>query len=197
MADTLPAHYAAWEETFAALGLACPLEFLIRHNGKPTALIVARDDAFGQRVADAVAQRLTARGVTPTIQPYNPESEAYGGDVAAALAAGPAQIVLIGYAELADFIGGFIEQGVLPSAFPMTVVTDRLDQALFRRFAQPGVLNGLVAVGVGSERAALDGEGLLLSQFVHTPHDLSHPDAANRAQAVENWKRAVEVGSAA
>ncbi|MGD9753784.1 MAG: ABC transporter substrate-binding protein [Acidimicrobiia bacterium] len=127
-------------------------------RGLPTALIVARDDAFGQRVADAVAQRLTARGVTPTIQPYNPESEAYGGDVAAALAAGPAQIVLIGYAELADFIGGFIEQGVLPSAFPMTVVTDRLDQALFRRFAQPGVLNGLVAVGVGSERAALDGE---------------------------------------
>ncbi|MCB1825036.1 MAG: HAD-IA family hydrolase [Candidatus Competibacteraceae bacterium] len=41
LADTLPAHYAAWEETFAALGLACPLEFLIRHNGKPTALIVA------------------------------------------------------------------------------------------------------------------------------------------------------------
>ncbi len=41
LADTLPAHYAAWEETFAALDLACPLEFLIRHNGKPTALIVA------------------------------------------------------------------------------------------------------------------------------------------------------------
>ncbi len=45
-------------------------------------------------------------------------------------------------------------------------------------------------------RAALDGEGLLLSQFVHTPHDLSHPDVANRQQAIENWKRAAEVGTA-
>jgi beta-phosphoglucomutase-like phosphatase (HAD superfamily) len=42
-------HYAAWEETFAALGLACPLEFLIRHNGKPTDLIVALYNAeFGR-----------------------------------------------------------------------------------------------------------------------------------------------------
>ena len=51
LADTLPAHYAAWEETFVALGLACPLEFLIRHNGKPTALIVALYNVeFGQHI---------------------------------------------------------------------------------------------------------------------------------------------------
>ena len=41
LVDTLPLHYAAWEETFAELGLPCPMEFLIRHNGKPTDLIVA------------------------------------------------------------------------------------------------------------------------------------------------------------
>jgi HAD superfamily hydrolase (TIGR01509 family) len=41
LVDTLPLHYAAWEETFAALGLTCPLEFLMRHNGKPTDWIVA------------------------------------------------------------------------------------------------------------------------------------------------------------
>jgi sugar phosphate isomerase/epimerase len=45
-------------------------------------------------------------------------------------------------------------------------------------------------------RACLDGEGLALSQFVHTPHDLSHPDPARRAAAVEDWKRAVAVGAA-
>ena len=42
LADTMLLHYAAWEETFAAQGLACPLEFLIRHNGKPTDRIVAQ-----------------------------------------------------------------------------------------------------------------------------------------------------------
>ena len=42
LADTMALHYAAWEETFAAEGLACPLEFLIRHNGKPTDRIVAQ-----------------------------------------------------------------------------------------------------------------------------------------------------------
>ena len=41
LVDTLPLHYAAWKETFAALDLACPLEFLMRHNGKPTDWIVA------------------------------------------------------------------------------------------------------------------------------------------------------------
>jgi beta-phosphoglucomutase-like phosphatase (HAD superfamily) len=51
LADTMALHYAAWEETFAALGLACPLEFLIRHNGKPTDRIVAQYNAeFGQRL---------------------------------------------------------------------------------------------------------------------------------------------------
>ena len=41
LVDTLPLHYTAWEETFAALGLTCPLDFLIQHNGKPTDQIVA------------------------------------------------------------------------------------------------------------------------------------------------------------
>lgn len=49
--DTLPLHYIAWEETFAALGLSCPLEFLIRHNGKPTDQIVALFNAeFGRSI---------------------------------------------------------------------------------------------------------------------------------------------------
>lgn len=41
LVDTLPLHYAAWQETFGALGLSCPLDFLVRHNGKPTDVIVA------------------------------------------------------------------------------------------------------------------------------------------------------------
>ena len=51
LVDTLPLHYTAWEETFAALGLHCPFEFLIQHNGKPTNQIVAFYNAeFGQAI---------------------------------------------------------------------------------------------------------------------------------------------------
>ncbi|MFO1423059.1 MAG: HAD family phosphatase [Candidatus Competibacteraceae bacterium] len=51
LVDTLPLHYTAWEETFAALGLACPLELLMRHNGKPTDWIVARYNVeFGHAI---------------------------------------------------------------------------------------------------------------------------------------------------
>lgn len=51
LADTLPLHYAAWEETFADLGLPCPMEFLIQHNGKPTDLIVVLyNAAFGSSI---------------------------------------------------------------------------------------------------------------------------------------------------
>ena len=45
-------------------------------------------------------------------------------------------------------------------------------------------------------KACLNGEGIEISQFVHTPHNLSHPDAAKRDAAVKNWQRAVEVGTA-
>lgn len=48
LVDSLPLHYAAWEETFAELSLSCPLDFLLRHNGKPTDRIVALYNAeFG------------------------------------------------------------------------------------------------------------------------------------------------------
>lgn len=51
LVDTLPLHYAAWEETFVELGLSCPLEFLLRHNGKPTNRIVALYNAeFSQDI---------------------------------------------------------------------------------------------------------------------------------------------------
>lgn len=51
LVDSLPLHYAAWEETFADLGLSCPLNFLLRHNGKPTDQIVALYNAeFNQAI---------------------------------------------------------------------------------------------------------------------------------------------------
>lgn len=51
LVDTLPLHYVAWRETFADLGWTCPLEFLMRHNGKPTDRIVALYNAeFGRSI---------------------------------------------------------------------------------------------------------------------------------------------------
>lgn len=126
----------------------------VASNGRRTARIVARDDPFGQRVSAAAAAALQAKGVTATVQLYNPESEAYGPDIDAAVAADPEQVVFIGYAELAEFLSGFIADGVLPGALPMFVVTDRLDDALFRRFTQPGQLTGLQAIGIGATLTA-------------------------------------------
>jgi sugar phosphate isomerase/epimerase len=44
-------------------------------------------------------------------------------------------------------------------------------------------------------KKALKDEGIMLSQFVSTPHDLSSDDKDKRAAAVEHWKRTVEVGA--
>lgn len=44
-------------------------------------------------------------------------------------------------------------------------------------------------------KSCLDSEGLMISQFVHTPHDLSHPDESKRLEAIGNWERAVEIGA--
>ena len=44
-------------------------------------------------------------------------------------------------------------------------------------------------------KSVLDGEGIELSQFVHTPFDLSHPDDTKRTSAINDFKKAVEVGA--
>jgi len=44
-------------------------------------------------------------------------------------------------------------------------------------------------------KAALENSGIGLSQFVHTPHDLSSADNAKRDAALEDWKKAVGVGA--
>jgi sugar phosphate isomerase/epimerase len=44
-------------------------------------------------------------------------------------------------------------------------------------------------------RAELKSSGLIISQFVSTPHDLSSPDAGKREAAVAHWRRTVEVGA--
>lgn len=51
------------------------------------------------------------------------------------------------------------------------------------------------AAKVKELRACLDSEGLEISQFVHSPRELSHPDKAKRQASVDQWKRAVDVGA--
>lgn len=43
-------------------------------------------------------------------------------------------------------------------------------------------------------KSVLAGEGIALSQFVSTPHDLSSADPGKREAAVSHWKRTVDVG---
>ena len=44
-------------------------------------------------------------------------------------------------------------------------------------------------------RNELKSSGISLSQFVHTPQGLSSPDAAKRAAGIEDWKKAVAIGT--
>ena len=48
---------------------------------------------------------------------------------------------------------------------------------------------------IADMKKELRNSGISLSQFVHTPHDLSHADNAKRQAAVADWKKAVEVGA--
>lgn len=45
-------------------------------------------------------------------------------------------------------------------------------------------------------RRIIDGEGLELSEFVSTPRGMSHPDPAIRAQALDHFKRMLDVADA-
>src|SRR6478609_9731919 len=45
-------------------------------------------------------------------------------------------------------------------------------------------------------RGIIAGEGLELSEFVSTPRGMAHPDAGVRAEAVEHFKRMLDVAGA-
>jgi sugar phosphate isomerase/epimerase len=48
---------------------------------------------------------------------------------------------------------------------------------------------------IADMRRELASSAIALSQFVHTPQDLSHPDAGKRKAAVGQWQKAVAVGA--
>ncbi|MFI5011512.1 MAG: sugar phosphate isomerase/epimerase family protein [Hyphomicrobiales bacterium] len=48
---------------------------------------------------------------------------------------------------------------------------------------------------IANLKSVLEAEGIALSQFVSTPHDLSSAEKGKREAAVDHWKRAVEVGA--
>ena len=95
LVDSLPLHYAAWEETFAELGLSCPLDFLLRHNGKPTDRIVALYNAeFGSAIHVAQftkdkERRTYARlNQTLPIEPVAALAQRYAGQLPMAVVSG-------------------------------------------------------------------------------------------------------------
>ena len=49
---------------------------------------------------------------------------------------------------------------------------------------------------IADMKRELANSGIGLSQFVHTPHDLSSGDKAKREAAIADWKKAVEIGAA-
>ena len=95
LVDSLPLHYAAWKETFAERGLTCPIEFLLRHNGKPTDRIVGLYNAeFGQTLAiaqfteDKERRTYALLDQTPPLEPVAAVARCYAGRLPMAVVSG-------------------------------------------------------------------------------------------------------------
>lgn len=95
LVDTLPLHYAAWEETFAELGLSCPLEFLLRHNGKPTDRIVVLYNAefhqainINQFTEDKERRTYARLGLAKPLEPVAALAQRYHGHLPMAVVSG-------------------------------------------------------------------------------------------------------------
>jgi beta-phosphoglucomutase-like phosphatase (HAD superfamily) len=76
LADTMPLHYKAWHETFAAFGVTCPQSFLENRNGIPTEAIVSQfNDDFGHSldpVAFALDKEARVVHKLSSVQPIAP-----------------------------------------------------------------------------------------------------------------------------
>lgn len=95
LADTMPLHYKAWHETFAAFGVSCPQSFLENRNGIPTEIIVGQfNNDFGHMLDPMEFARAKEARVVhslPSVQSIAPVAELvahYRGQLPMAVATG-------------------------------------------------------------------------------------------------------------
>jgi branched-chain amino acid transport system substrate-binding protein len=118
--------------------------------------IVARSDEYGQSVGNTLAASLEARGLTPSVVPYNPFRVVFVGLASEVTSLRPDLTVIVSYEEGAAIVSELVSNGVDPASM---IGLDSFIRPRIATIAAPGddatVLDGFTMIGTTGNLAFL------------------------------------------
>lgn len=119
---------------------------LVASDGSATAVVMSRDDSYGNGLREDTATAFRASGGEVLADfAYEPNAQNYDAEVQRVVAANPDAVVVVGFDESARILATMVEQGAGPSAKKIYGVDGNMAADLPRQVnpQTPGVLAGM------------------------------------------------------
>ncbi|MFZ9017805.1 MAG: ABC transporter substrate-binding protein [Ilumatobacteraceae bacterium] len=115
-------------------------------DGAATAAFLVLNDSYGTGLQKYTVEPYVAAGGTVVYgetETYDPMAENFDAEIAAVVAANPDAIVIIGFDETAQILGGLIEAGFGPADKLVYGTDGNMGNALAQQFDDPSVVAGM------------------------------------------------------
>jgi ABC-type branched-subunit amino acid transport system substrate-binding protein len=115
-------------------------------DGAATAAFLVLNDSYGTGLQQYTIEPYVAGGGTVVYgetETYDPQAENFDAEIAAVVEANPDAIVIIGFDETAQILGGLIEAGFGPSDKLIYGTDGNMGNALAQQFDDPSVVAGM------------------------------------------------------
>jgi len=123
---------------------------LVAQDGASNVAIIARQDSYGQALADVVEQNFTAQGGNVVAKElYDANASNFSSEVQAVAAKDPEAVVLIAFNETTQIIPEMIAEGIGPKDVQVYFVDG--NTADYSEDFEPGTLEGVRATYPGAE----------------------------------------------
>jgi ABC-type branched-subunit amino acid transport system substrate-binding protein len=116
------------------------------NDGAATAAFLVLNDSYGTGLQKYTIEPYVAAGGTVVYgetETYDPQAENFDAEIAAVVAANPDAIVIIGFDETAQILGGLIEAGFGPADKLIYGTDGNMGNALAQQFDDPSVVAGM------------------------------------------------------
>ena len=121
-------------------------------KGIESMAVIARQDAYGEGLADAAAKNFEAGGGTVTDNIlYDPAATSFEAEVAKIKAGKPAAVTVIGFEESVKLLQEMIKQGVGPKDVQVFLVDGNISTEAYKDFPK-GTMKGVIATVPSGEK---------------------------------------------
>jgi len=131
-------------------------------KGVESMAVIARQDAYGEGLADATAKDFEAAGGTVTSKIlYDPAATSFEAEVAEIKAGGPQAVTVIGFEESVKLLQEMIKQGVGPADLQVFLVDGNISTEAYKDFPNNTMKGVIATVPTGEADLTAFNESLL------------------------------------